>query len=475
MRNVSNKSLPVLIVDDEPDILESFRLTLLTGGVSSVTTCEDGLAVMDILDRQKDISIILLDLMMPKINGQDLLEQIISTHHDIQIIITTAIDDLQTAVNCMRSGAFDYLVKPVEKHRLLSSLFRAMDIVQLGRENLALKQSFLKDALEQPDVFEPIVGRSNVIMKLFKYIEAISKSTEPVLITGETGTGKELFAQAIHNSSCQEGAFVAVNVAGLDDQTFSDTLFGHRRGAFTGAESQRDGLIKTADRGTLFLDEIGDLSQISQVKLLRLLQEHEYYPLGSDLPKKSSARILVATHCDLNKAVQDGTFRKDLFYRLQTHQICIPALRDRKEDLALLVEEFLHRAADKLNINKPSYGEDLLTVLKNYDFPGNVRELETMLFDCASRTQTGRISAHTLLDRLHQHEHIHDVDDSTVMEEGIYDHFATLPTLKDATQQLITTALKRANGNQSLAARFLGLSQPALSRRLNREKEKIGK
>ena len=472
MRKISHKPLPILVVDDEHDVLESFRLALLSGGLPAVTTCADGLKVMDILEHDRDISVILLDLMMPKINGQDLLEQIIGTYPGIPVIVITAIDDLQTAVNCMRLGAFDYLVKPVEKHRLVSSVFRALEILELGRENRALKESFLNDSLRHPELFAPIVGRSSSILKLFKYIEAIGKSTEPVLISGETGVGKELFARAVHNASNPGGPFIAVNVAGLDDQTFSDTLFGHRKGAFTGAESQRDGLIKTAEGGTLFLDEIGDLSLISQVKLLRLLQEQEYFPLGSDLPKKSTARILVATHCDLGKAVQGGTFRKDLFYRLQTHQICIPPLRKRKEDLPLLVDEFLERAAKKLQVNKPSYSNDLLAILMNYDFPGNIRELETLLFDCVSRSRGGRLTITTIHDRLtdtanNQPGEIHDSQ-----KEGLFDHFSVLPTLKEATQQLIKTALERASGNQSLAARFLGLSQPALSRRLNREKDK---
>ena len=461
---------PILIVDDEPDVLECFKLNLISSGMTSILTCQDGRQVMDILNKDNDIDIILLDLMMPHAKGQDLLEKIIGSYPEISVIVITAIDDLQTAVSCMKSGAFDYLVKPVEKHRLVSCVLRAMKILELGRENMALKQSFLDDALEKPDIFAPIIGRSQTLLKLFKYIEAIKNSTEPVLIAGETGTGKELFAHAIHESSNVNDPFIAVNVAGLDDQTFSDALFGHCKGAFTGAESPREGLIKKAEGGTLFLDEIGDLSLTSQVKLLRLLQEHEYYPLGSDLPRKSSARILVATHCDLVTTVNNGTFRKDLYYRLKTHQICIPPLRNRKGDLPLLVEAFLQRAADKLKMRKPTVSEDLLAVLRNYNFPGNVRELETLLFDSVSRSSSGRLAIMSIHEELTQPVPLSTTEEA--LDNCLFENLSVLPTLKEATQQLIETAMQRAGGNQSLAARFLGLSQPALNRRLSREKEK---
>lgn len=473
MRKSLTKSLPILIIDDEHDVLESFKLILASSGLTSVTTCQDGRKALDILDQNRNIGVVLLDLMMPHTNGQELLEQITNLHPGISVIVITAVDELQTAVSCMKAGAFDYLVKPVEKHRMISSIHRASAILELERENMELKQSFLAETLKNPDIFSPIAGRSSNIIKLFQYIEAISNSIEPVLITGETGTGKELFARTIHESSHVNGPYITVNIAGLDDSTFSDTLFGHSRGAFTGADTPRAGLIQKAEAGTLFLDEIGDLSQLSQVKLLRLLQEQEYYPLGSDLPKRSNARILVATHCDLGSAVKNGTFRQDLFYRLKTHQICIPPLRERKGDLPLLVETFLGRAANKLGVRKPGFNNDLLAVLKNYDFPGNVRELETLLFDAVSRSSSSKVTAAFIHEQLQQ-----SASAATTIEEneddqaGLYDHISVLPTLKEATNELIREAMHRANGNQSLAARFLGLSQPALNRRLSREKKK---
>ena len=473
MRKSLTKSLPILVVDDEHDVLESFKLILASSGLTSVITCQDSRQTLDILAQNSDIGVVLLDLMMPNTNGQELLEQIIDSHPDISVIVITAVDDLQTAVSCMKTGAFDYLVKPVEKHRMISSIYRAGAILELERENMELKKSFLTETLNNPDTFAPIVGRSQNIIKLFQYIEAITKSTEPVLITGETGTGKELFARAIHESSSVNGPYVTVNIAGLDDSTFSDTLFGHSKGAFTGADNPRAGLIQKAEGGTLFLDEIGDLSHLSQVKLLRLLQEQEYYPLGSDFPKRSNARILVATHCDLGTADKGGKFRQDLFYRLKTHHICIPPLSERKGDLPLLVETFLQRAADKLGVRPPTINNNLLAVLKNYDFPGNVRELETLLFDAVSRNNTAKLTASFIHEQLHQ-----SISKNTFSEEkedsqgGLYDHMSVLPTLKEATHELIKQAMQRANGNQSLAARFLGLSQPALNRRLSREKNK---
>lgn len=475
MRKSLAKTLPVLIIDDEVDVLESFKLILASSGLTSVFTCQDGRQALDILARNREIGVVLLDLMMPHASGQDVLERIIDAHPGIFVIVITAVDDLQTAVGCMKAGAFDYLVKPVEKHRMVSSIQRASAIIELEQENMELKRGILSENLKNPDHFSTIAGRSQSIIKLFHYIEAIANSTEPVLITGETGTGKELFAKAIHAASTVTGPYVTVNIAGLDDSTFSDTLFGHSKGAFTGADAPRAGLIQKADGGTLFLDEIGDLSQSSQVKLLRLLQEQEYYPLGSDLPRRSTARVLVATHCDLETAVAEGHFRQDLYYRLRTHQICIPPLRERKGDLPLLVEIFLQRAATKLGIKTPGYQPDLLAVLKNYDFPGNVRELETLLFDTVSRNGSAKLSAAFLHDQLSRTASASapvSADDHDNHQGGLYDHLPTLPTLKDATQQLIREALHRANGNQSLAARFLGMSQPALNRRLSREKNK---
>jgi DNA-binding NtrC family response regulator len=471
MRNNEQEQFRILAVDDEPEVLESFRLTLRTGGLCNVDICHDSREVLPRLDADDSIRIVLLDLIMPYVNGQVLLRQILETHPEIVVIVITALDELTTAVECMKNGAFDYLVKPVEKVRLVSCVKRAHEHQAMVRENHALKQRVLSGTRNHPEAFSGVVTRSPSMLSLFQYAEAIASSPEAVLITGETGAGKELIARGIHDLSGRSGRMVSVNVAGLDEQSFSDTLFGHRKGAFTGADSHRDGLLKTAEGGTLFLDEIGDLTPGLQVKLLRLLQEREYYPLGSDLPQKACVRVLVATHRDLRDNASGPPFRRDLYYRLQTHLVHIPPLRERKEDLPLLVAHFWELSAARLNKKTPRAPKELLTLLQSYSFPGNVRELETMLFDAVGKHRGGILSLESIRERIFAQGDAcqHEVE----RESGttLFVHADTLPTLQEARIQLIEEALRRSDNNQSVAARYLGISQPALSRHLKRRKE----
>src|SRR5262244_3709077 len=346
MKDVSN--MPVLLVDDDTQVLHSASIVLRSSGLVHVLTVDDSRSVMPLL-AERDIGALLLDLMMPHLSGHALLEQVTEDHPDIPVIVMTATNDLQTAVQCMQDGAVDYLVKPVEENRLVSSVKRALEIRMLRAEVLSLKERLLTDTPHQREAFAEIITQSKEMFAIFRYLEAIAPSPQPVLITGETGTGKELVARALHRLSARPGELVAVNVAGLDDTMFSDTLFGHTRGAFTGAERPRDGLVTSTAEGTLFLDEIGDLSVVSQVKLLRLLQDGTFYPLGADRPRQSRARVVVATNRDVVQDVQAGMFRKDLYYRLRAHHIQLPPLRARRDDLALLVPYCLAKAAAALH------------------------------------------------------------------------------------------------------------------------------
>jgi transcriptional regulator with PAS, ATPase and Fis domain len=301
---------------------------------------------------------------------------------------------------------------------------------------------------------------------LFQYVEAVSGSGEPILITGETGTGKELLAAAAHRLSGRRGEFVPVNVAGLDDSLFSDTLFGHRKGAYSGADTSREGMVAKAAGGTLFLDEIGDLTPASQTKLLRLLQERQYFPLGSDVAKVSDARILCATHRDLSICMAEDRFRSDLFYRLSVHQVDIPPLRERREDIPVLVAFFAAEAAASLDKKPPEAPPELLNLLENYHFPGNVRELRAMVVDAVARHKSGPVLGvksfrKTIKEQLHA---------SPAAKKGA-EHPTTgekFPTLKEAERLHIEEAMRRAGGNQGTAAALLGISRPALNRRLAR-------
>ncbi len=322
-------------------------------------------------------------------------------------------------------------------------------------------------ALENPRVFSEIITHNQRMLLAFKYIESIAPSSQPILITGETGVGKELIARSIHTLSNLKGRFVAVNVAGLDDNVFSDTLFGHIKGAFTGAEQDRKGLIERAMGGTIFLDEIGDLNPASQIKLLRLLQEGEYLPLGQDAVEQTDVRIVASTNENLWSLQRKDKFRKDLNFRLRTHHIHIPPLRERKDDIPRLVRHFLEKSADALQKKVPTPPKELYELLATYSFPGNVRELESMIHDAVTIHSAKMLSLNSF--KLHitrAQENLKDII-GVDPEHALPVIFGEkLPTIKQATQMLVTEAMKRANGNQTLAANMLGISRQALSKRV---------
>ncbi len=466
---------PILLVDDEQNYINSVEMTLAGNGYNNSINCLDSRKVLKLLSKTQ-VSLILMDLTMPHISGEELVPLISKEFPNIPIIVVSAINNLETAVNCMKNGAYDYILKPINRERLLTSVKNAIDFFSVREENELLKQHVLSGKLEHPEAFTNIITKSNSMHSIFQYLEAISASNLPVTITGETGTGKELIANAVHNISGRKGKFVAVNVGGLDSTLFSDTLFGHKKGAFSGAETNRLGMIEEASGGTLFLDEIGDLNMESQIKLLRLLQEGKYYPLGSDIAKISTARIIVATHKNLKELEEKDIFRKDLYYRLQYHHIHIPPLRDRKEDIQLLVNHFLGKICKELEKPVPQIPTELNLILQNYSFPGNIRELESMVFDAAGREKNAILSTKSFRDKIKSvstgtSKEFAEKSEIIIKESGVA-FSEILPNLKDMEQLLISEALQRANGNQTLAADFLGMTRQALNNRLQRAKNK---
>jgi len=466
---MENFNYSVAIIDDEKESLYTYSLILKQAGINDVVLIQDSRELPIIL-KERAFSILLLDLSMPHISGFELLKYLAVEYPEIPVIILTAIKDIETAVECMKIGASDYLVKPVEKNKLISSIKKALEMSRLKEEIVGLKHRLIEDKLEHEDVFSEIITVNQRMRGIFKYIEVISKTEQPVLITGETGTGKELVAKAIHKISGRKGEFVAVNVAGLDDTMFSDTLFGHRKGAFTGALSNREGLISKAKGGSLFLDEIGDLSEDCQLKLLRVIQEKVYYPLGSDIPKSTDARIIVATNHDIQEMVTKGNFRKDLFYRLKAHHVHLPPLRERKDDIPVLLDHFVREAAKQLGKKPPKYPEELIILLMNYSFPGNIRELKMMVYDAVARCKSHILSLEIFKDTIDISNAIDKELKSEIVKFYIQMRFPDkLPTLKEMEELLINEALRRAKGNQGIAASMLGITRQALNKRLHKK------
>ncbi|QXE88426.1 sigma-54 dependent transcriptional regulator [Geomonas nitrogeniifigens] len=467
---VTNKhSQRILLVDDEVLILEGCRACLNNAGYHDVLVESDSRLVLPLLERE-EVDVIVLDLRMPNITGLELLPQIVKQHPQIKVIVATANNEVETVVSCIKEGAFDYMVKPIDVKRLLTSVKKAMEMRSLAVELSALKSYMFTDRLDHPEAFAGIVTGNKAMRAVFQYLEVIAGTRQPVTITGETGTGKELIARAIHDLSGCTGDYVALNVAGLDDNMFSDTLFGHRKGAFTGADQARDGLITRAAGGTLFLDEIGDLNEMSQIKLLRLLQEQEYYPVGSDFVKKSDARIVMATNRDLQEMIKQGKFRNDLYYRLCGHRVHLPPLRERRDDIPLLLDHFLEKAAARMGKKKPTPPPELAVMLALYPFPGNVREFEALVSDAVLRHTSGVLSMETFRAVIGNERPAPQVggeatgkaDDESPLC-SIFGHF---PTLDEVEQYMISEAMKMAKGNQGLAGKILGMGRQTLNKRL---------
>lgn len=463
---------PILIVDDEPNVVESQTKVLNAEGLTNLKPCREAGEALAVV-RVERVDLVLLDLALPGMTGEELLAELRHRIPDVPVIVVTSAADVETAVRCMKAGAFDYMVKPVERSRFVSGVKRALEVQALKREYAQLRDSFLQVELIHPEAFSGIITQDPKMLALFRFIEALARTTEPVLILGETGVGKELLARAVHAASGRSGNLVVVNVAGFDDAMLSDALFGHRKGAYTGAEEPRKGLLANAEGGSVFLDEIGDASPASQVKLLRLLESGEYLSLGSDVVRKTDARFILATNRNLSDLIAKGQFRSDLYYRFSTHQFQVPPLRERPADIPLLFEHFLKEACETFRRPIPRVPSQTGRLLQGYDFPGNVRELRSLVFDAV-----GRLTGHTLpLEPF-----------LSALSRGRPGSF-TLPaepaaaglapanpaeshlTLKAIVDRHISEALARANGNLSAAAKSLGVSRQALSKRLRRRPE----
>ena len=442
----------ILVVDDEPRQRDILQMILEAEGYDAETASNGRQALLSA--RAGGFDLVLTDLKMPDLNGIELLEELLRLQPPPLVILMTAHGSIDTAVSAMRKGAFDYLTKPLEKDELLLVLRRAMERTALVRENRMLHEQ-LQDRFRLAN----IIGEHGSMQEVFRLVQKVAGSSSTVLIYGESGTGKELVARAIHHaSSRRDRPFYAVNIAALPESLLEAELFGHEKGAFTGAESRKIGLFEQASGSTLFLDEVGDLKRDLQVKLLRALQEREVLRVGGTERVKVDVRIVAATNQDLDRAVQEGRFREDLYYRLNVIGIVLPSLRDRRTDIPLLVDHFIA----KYSGGRPrGVSEEALKVLVEYDWPGNVRQLESVV-------------ERALI--LGEHERILPDDLPASVRAGISAARAPLGLdipesgidLETLERTLILRALEKAGHNVTRAARLLGLTRRTLQYRLEK-------
>ena len=462
----------ILIVDDDVAFLDGARRALLAHGIANVTTLQESSQVLRALATGTH-TIILLDWVMPDPSGAALLPEIVRQYPNIPVIIMSGVRDLENVVSCIKQGAYDYITKPLDTTRLISIVQNAVTSSELSARNRKLTGYLLGEPLGNPENFREIITCNDRMMSIFKVIEALAGSRQPILITGETGVGKELIARAIHRCSGLKGRRVTVNAAGLDDTMLADTLFGHKKGAYTGATESRDGLIEQAKGGTLFLDEIGDLSNASQIKLLRLLQQNEYYRLGSDVLHKSDARIIAASNGNFQSLVNSGTFRSDLFYRISVHTLHIPPLRERREDIIPLVEHFVEMTAKSMLRKSPGLSKELRHALIAFDFPGNVREMINMVHNAVTYNHTETLLLEDFPGLMpgatRPRDIIRKIGNNQFALHGIFHDF---PTIEEVEVLLVEEAIALSLGNRSIAARMLGVSRPTLQKRLERASEK---
>ena len=372
----------ILVVDDEPSMRDMLRIVLRRDGYE-VLVAENGRQALETLQRER-VDLLLSDIRMPDINGVDVLRAAKALNHDIVAFMMTAFASTETAVEAMRLGAVDYFTKPFSMDELRLKVRQHLEAFRLKQENVLLKR-----ALNSSYSFSNIIGRSEAMLDVFKMIETIGKTSSTVLITGESGTGKDMVARAVHfNSLRRDRPFVALNCGAVPETLLESELFGHMRGAFTGADANKKGLIEVAERGTIFLDEIGEMNASMQVKLLRVLQDRRFRRLGGTEEVQADIRVIAATNQNLHTMVADGRFREDLFYRINVILVHLPPLRERAEDIPLLAEHFLVKYAAQMDKPVRTISHEARDLLAAYTWPGNVRELENAIERAVALEQT---------------------------------------------------------------------------------------
>jgi DNA-binding NtrC family response regulator len=447
------KQAPLILIAEDEDLMRAILSRLLEDAgyrVALTASAEEALEKF----ATEDVSLILTDIRMSGMDGLSLLDRIKDLDEEALVIVMTAYSSVDSAVAALRKGAYDYITKPFVNEDLLQSVKNGIRQRELFRENRALRRE-----LDHRYSFSEIIGTSDALQRVFRLVEKVAATTTNILIQGESGTGKELIARAIHhNSPRSERPFVAMNCGALPETLLESELFGYTKGAFTGAVANKLGLFRSAEGGTVFLDEIGEITQAMQVRLLRALQEHEVTPIGSSTPVQFDARIICATNRDLEKEVAEGRFREDLFYRLNVIEVHLPPLKERREDIPLLVRNFVTRTAREQQQPEKRVQPEAMAALINYQWPGNIRELQNAI-ERAFTLSADEIDLESLPPRIR-----HSAQGQLAMR----DPDGLRPTLEEVERRYIFETLAGVNQDKARAANILGIDLSTLYRKLKR-------
>lgn len=453
MESVPDNGTPILVVDDDIGLLSSIKATIVGSGMPEPALISDSRHVMRLV-RTHTFHLVLLDLIMPHMNGMEVLQQLKKEFPAIECIVVTAVDEVSSSVQAMKYGAYDYLVKPLSPEKMLIIINRALEKYTLRHGLTLFEKSQTFTDLKNPKAFQNMVAEDESMALIFRQAEAVAPTDYNLVITGESGTGKEMLARIIHTmSNRSEGPFFAVNMAASSNPLFDTEFFGHTKGAFTGAVTEKEGFFEAAQGGTLFLDEITELESCLQGKLLRVIQESELYRLGSTIKRNVDARIIASSNRYIEEEVESGRFRGDLFYRLNTFRINIPPLRERKKDILPLANHFLRIYAIKNQKKILSLEPEFEDFLIHYSFPGNVRELENIIASSVLLGK-GRILS------------LSSVQGLNPLSETIQVKTDRMETLKELEKKHIFHVLDGVNGNRTRAAKILGIGLRTLQRKL---------
>ena len=443
------ENLDILFVDDDQQILDLVKSYLLRRGLE-VTTLNDGLKALETL-KKKNFDIVFSDLIMPEIDGLALLKAIKQLSPETEVIIVTGYASVESAIEALKLGGYDYLQKPINFERLKILIDRIAEKKRLQKENILIKQR-----LKERFSYDKIVGKSSKMQEIYNIIDRISLGSPTVLIQGESGTGKELVANVIHqNSDRRDKPFIPINCSAISEGLLESELFGHVKGAFTGAVRNSIGLFKAADGGTIFLDEIAEVPPVVQVKLLRVLQEKKIRPVGEFKESEVDVRVIAATNQNLEKSIQKNAFREDLFYRLNVIYIKMPPLREIKEDIPILINHFLKKFSCQIGGKELQISPEVLNLLSDYSWPGNVRQLENVIERAYALSSSNVIASSDLPPEIRNFNENQYNDDTNL-------------NLRDNEVKLIKKALKTTNGNKAKAAQLLGINLSTVYRKLDK-------